>query len=314
MGALMFALPNMTRRELLFAVPVPPDFRQSRAGRHAIRMFRLVIVAVVAAAASALLLSPARLLNAAVAAMPIAILLAGGICFRWQNRALASAAVQFTRPREAEIAVAPEYLPWFAWLGAGPFVILAAAGTWLYLHWDLIPARFPVHFDALGHANRWAGRTTKGVYGPLFFGAEICAWFLAMALAGWFGARRSRSRSVMLGGMIAAECLLGLLFALVAVQSLFGIPLWVIALSPIAGLIPLIIVLTNQMSEPGEPMDPTPNECWKGDILYYNPNDAALFVEKRDGLGYTLNFANRGSWMLLLGLALVIASVPFVTA
>jgi uncharacterized membrane protein len=39
-----------------------------------------------------------------------------------------------------------------------------------------------------------------------------------------------------------------------------------------------------------------------------------LFVEKRDGLGYTLNFANRGSWMLLLGLALVIASVPFVTA
>jgi uncharacterized membrane protein len=118
----------------------------------------------------------------------------------------------------------------------------------------------------------------------------------------------------MLGGMIAAECLLGLLFALVAVQSLFGIPLWVIALSPIAGLIPLIIVLTNQMSEPGEPMDPTPNECWKGDILYYNPNDAALFVEKRDGLGYTLNFANRGSWMLLLGLALVIASVPFVTA
>ena len=172
----------------------------------------------------------------------------------------------------------------------------------------------PVHFDAAGQANRWAARTTKGVYGPLFFGAELCAWFLVMALAGWFGSRRSRSRSVMLGGMIAAEYLLGLVFALIAVQPLLGIPVWVIVLAPMAILIPLIIVLTNKMSEPWEAMDPTPNECWKGDILYYNPNDAALFVEKRAGLGYTLNFANRWSWVLLLSLALVIASAPFVIA
>ena len=314
MGALLFALPNMTRREILFAVPVPPDFRESRAGRRAIRMFRLVMVAVVVAAAGALLLSPDGLLNTTAAAMPIAILLAGGIAFRWQNRTLAAAAVQFTRPRDAEMTAEPENLPWFAWLGAGPFVILAAAATWLYLHWDRIPARFPVHFDARGQANRWAERTTKGVYGPLFFGAEICAWFLAMALAGWFGSRRSRSRSVMLGGMIAVEYLVGLLNALISVQSLFGIPVWAIALSPMVILVPLIIVMTNKMGEPWEPMDPTPNECWKGDIFYYNPNDAALFVEKRDGLGYTLNFANHGSWMLLLALALVIASAPFAIA
>jgi len=314
MGALLFELPNMTRRELLFAVPVPPGFRESRAGRHSIRMFRLVIVAVVAAAAGALLLFPTRLLNATAGAMPIAILLAAGIGFRWQNRALAAAAVQVTRPREAEITVAPEYLPWFAWLGAGPLVILAAAGTWLYLHWDRIPARFPVHFDAAGQANRWAERTIKGVYGPLFFGAELCGWVLILALAGWFGSRRSRSRSVMLGGMIAVEYLLGLVFGLISVQALLGIPVWAIALAPMAILIPLVIVLTNKMSEPWEPMDPTPNECWKGDVLYYNPNDAALFVEKRDVLGYTLNFANPRSWLLLLALALVIASAPFIMA
>jgi len=37
-------------------------------------------------------------------------------------------------------------------------------------------------------------------------------------------------------------------------------------------------------------------------------------IEKRDGLGYTFNFANRRSWVLLLGLTLVIASAPFVLA
>lgn len=313
-GVLVFATPNMSRRELLFAVPVPPDFRQSRAGQHAIRMFRLVIVVVVAAAAGALLLSPARLLGVTAAVAQIAIVLAGVISFRWQNHALASAAVQFARPREAEMSVAPDNLPWFAWLAGGPFVILSAAATWLYLHWDRIPARFPVHFGADGQPNRWAERTIKGVYGPLFFGAEICAWVVIMALAGWFGARRSHSRPVMLGGVIAIEYMLGVLFALIAVQPLAGIPIWVIMLSPMAILIPLIIVMTRKMSEPWEPMDPTPNECWKANVLYYNPNDAALFVEKRDGLGYTFNFANRWSWALLLSLALVVASVPFVLA
>lgn len=292
-GALLFAIPNMTRRELLFAVPVPPDFRESPAGRHAISMFRVAIAVIVLAGVCALLLSPAKLLNVTALAVPIAIVLAGGVSFYWQNRTLAPIAVQFTRPREADLTATPEELPRFAWLAAGPFIIFAAAAGWLYLNWDRIPPRFPMHWDAAGHPNRWVERTTKGVYGLLFFGAELWAWFLIMALAGWFGSRRSRSRSVMLGGMIAFGYFLGLLFALFAVQAPLGIPVWVIALAPTAMLIPLIIVLRNKMSESGAPIDPTPNECWKGSIFYYNRNDAALFVEKRDGFGYTLNFANR---------------------
>jgi uncharacterized membrane protein len=313
-GAVLFAIPSFTRREVLFAVPVPADFRESHAGRHAISMFRTAIAAAVVAGICVLLLSPAERLNATATVVPVAILLVGGISFYWQNRKLARAAVQFTRPREAELSSAPEELPRFAWLAAGPFVILAAAAGWLYVTWNGIPARFPVHFDASGQPNRWADRTTTGVYGPLLFGAELCAWLLIMTLAGWFGSRRSRSRPVMLGGTIAIGYLLGLLFALIAVQAPLSIPIWVIALSPMVILIPIIIVIANKMSELGEPMDPTPNECWKGGIFYYNPNDAALFVEKREGLGYTFNFANRWSWVLLLGLALVIASARFVLA
>jgi len=73
-------------------------------------------------------------------------------------------------------------------------------------------------------------------------------------------------------------------------------------------------IMTKKWSEPSEPMNPTPNECWKANIFYYNPNDSALFVEKREGLGYTFNFANRWSWGLLLGLALVAATAPFILA
>jgi uncharacterized membrane protein len=38
--------------------------------------------------------------------------------------------------------------------------------------------------------------------------------------------------------------------------------------------------------------DRTPDACWKLGLFYVNRNDPALFVEKRFGIGWTLNFAN----------------------
>jgi len=47
--------------------------------------------------------------------------------------------------------------------------------------------------------------------------------------------------------------------------------------------------------------------CWHG-VFYFNPDDPALFVPKRYGIGYTLNFGNRWSWIVLaLILALIAA-------
>ena len=45
-----------------------------------------------------------------------------------------------------------------------------------------------------------------------------------------------------------------------------------------------------------------PDDCWKYGVFYFNRDDPALFVPKRLGLnfGYTLNFANRWSWIILV--------------
>jgi len=310
-GALLCALPNMMRREILFAVPVPPGFRESAAARRAISSFRATMVAIVLIGLGALALTPQRYLEAAVLPAIFAPLLVGGVSYYLQHRRLAPAAIQFAPMREAELTLSAERLPRFVWLQAGPFAILAAATTWLYLHWDRIPARYATHFDFSGRPNGWTERTVKGVYGPLLFGAELCAWMLIMAVATWFGSRRSRFRPIMLGIAVGAQYLLAVTFSLIPLQATLGIPVWVIGLLPVAFLIPLIIVVTNKLSEPGA-ADPTPNECWKGAIFYYNPGDAALFVEKRAGWGYTFNFANPWSWVLLLGLVLVLASGPLI--
>jgi uncharacterized membrane protein len=42
-----------------------------------------------------------------------------------------------------------------------------------------------------------------------------------------------------------------------------------------------------------------PDDGWNG-IFYSNPDDPALFVPKRYGVGYTLNFGNRWSWVVLV--------------
>jgi uncharacterized membrane protein len=45
--------------------------------------------------------------------------------------------------------------------------------------------------------------------------------------------------------------------------------------------------------------DGTPDANWKLGVLYFNPDDAAIFVEKRFGVGYTMNFARPMAWVIL---------------
>jgi uncharacterized membrane protein len=59
--------------------------------------------------------------------------------------------------------------------------------------------------------------------------------------------------------------------------------------------------------------DATPDDCWKGGLIYYNPADTALMVERRDGVGYTINLGNRLSWWVL-GLMLLLVIGPLMLA
>jgi uncharacterized membrane protein len=44
---------------------------------------------------------------------------------------------------------------------------------------------------------------------------------------------------------------------------------------------------------------------WKAGIFYYNPEDPALFVSKRIGIGWTVNFAHPISWIIILAILLI---------
>jgi uncharacterized membrane protein len=55
--------------------------------------------------------------------------------------------------------------------------------------------------------------------------------------------------------------------------------------------------------------DRTPDSAWKLGQFYYNPDDPAVVVEKRFGIGYTLNFGNRKSWLIMLAMLAPVALI-----
>jgi uncharacterized membrane protein len=74
----------------------------------------------------------------------------------------------------------------------------------------------------------------------------------------------------------------------------------VLLLAAVSLLIPLVVRTKRQ----------TPDSAWRG-ILYYNPDDRALFVPKRYGIGYTLNFANPWCWPVL-AMILALVALPII--
>jgi uncharacterized membrane protein len=305
---LLLAMPGLTPRGLLFGVPVPEGFRSTETALQALRSYRLWVSIPGVTGILANLLYPSPGLQTASFVSILAFGISGYVR---QNAKLKPFAIQPAMTREAALGP-PERLPWFTWLGVLPLLFLAGAGMYLRAHWDQIPPRYPIHFDITGTPNRWANKSVAGVYGMLIFGAEFGVFFFAMMFAAWYGTRRSDPmRRPMLLVLLAGEMVITLTVGLLPLKSAggLGIPLWAMLLPTLL----LVAALGNaaRVSSHGRgPVDPTPNECWKGGMFYSNPNDAALFVQRRDSLGFTVNFGNRWSWVLVGFLLLQMLSVP----
>jgi uncharacterized membrane protein len=81
--------------------------------------------------------------------------------------------------------------------------------------------------------------------------------------------------------------------------------IWII-LVPIFLLVFLSLLMPLLALEKQKP----PDKGWRG-IFYTNPDDPALFVPKRYGIGYTLNFANPWAWAVVV-LIFAMVAVPLI--
>lgn len=308
-AVLLLALPRLSPRGLLFGVPVPEGFRSTDAARAALRAYRTWVGIPSALGVMTNLIYPSPGVETAFFLSVAGFGMAG---FVKQNGKLKPFAIQPSMARQAGLGT-PEGLPWFTWLGALPLLFLGSVALYLHSHWDQIPMRYPVHFNINGTPDRWANKTMAGLYGFLIFGADFAVFFLAMMVAAWYGTRRSDSmRKPMMLVLLAGEIVVSLMVGLIPLQTAAGfrVPIPVTLVAPLLLLSPALAHAYRESNKRRYPVDPTPNECWKGGMIYYNPNDAVLFVQRRDSLGFTLNFGNRWSWVLSGFLLLLLLSGP----
>jgi uncharacterized membrane protein len=85
--------------------------------------------------------------------------------------------------------------------------------------------------------------------------------------------------------------------------------MWMIPAALVLAILPFTWQLACVVRARDSGRDGTPDACWKFGLLYYNPDDSALMVEKRFGIGYTVNFGNRTLWWICGVAALVILLV-----
>jgi len=195
--------------------------------------------------------------------------------------------------------------PRWALLALVPFAVLAACAVYLQLHWNDIPPRFPVHWGSNG-PNGWEGRTFLGVYSVLIFGAGMAAVLIAVGLVTYRGSRGAVPGAILLKIFIAVACGLAVAFSGTSLRAV-GTPAQLLGVAVVVCIPGLIIFIVATAARAVAQPDAPPEDGWKSEALgiYYNPRDPALFVPKPAGgfsAGYTFNFANRLSWVILVGL------------
>jgi hypothetical protein len=310
-------LPGLTRPDLFFAVTVPTGFGRSAAGRALVGRYRWWGWA----GTTMLALGVVGLGDGAAAFVAAT---GGGVAvwagaFLAGRRAARPHGVAPAPVRTATLAVRTEAVPGGTLALILPLVILAARAGECFLRWDEIPSRIATHWGWNG-ADRWVEKTPQAVYGLFVAMGLLCAVLLFLAWAMVHRARRiaplgepagaeHRFRDVGVAGLMA----LGWVFALtlppienMALAVPFGPGLigvvaaaWMVALvwagqggTRLPGYAPL----TDGAAPVG---DRTADGSWKLGLFYVNRGDPALIVEKRFGLGWTLNFGHPLSWLVV---------------
>ena len=308
-AAINLAMPSMTRPDIFFSVLVNPGFRATPEANSITSGYRWRVIAATLCAFAVVIAARGN----QVAGCAAMLLLIGGsmtalIQARRQARAFA------TKPpsvREAALSKPPSILP-IALIVAIPLLVLSGALCWANLNLTSMPEPLPVHWGISGEPNGWMSRTRFNV--NAFFASMIwtCALLGASAAAIKLGARRIR----VAGKSNTAERIFfaGTILVLIAFEYLsagiallpFGFP----ALPIVIGFLTIgsggtasLIIMGQGGSRVAEDAaqgpigDRTDDANWKWGIFYVNPDDSALIVEKRFGIGYTLNFGHRGSWI-----------------
>jgi uncharacterized membrane protein len=323
-----WSAPYLMRRDLLFGVTVPPEFRDTPAARSMVRLYQMrVLLCGLAVVMLGLLMPNNEHLGPRWVIPPLLFFVGSSIAFAQSHRASRAHTVPASGVREVELLpparASAEYPPM---LLAGP-AILAAGFASAFLIPDPT-GQIPLFAGGGAIIARWNAIDAL-VDKPFSFALGACIGSFVALVAFRFGTRRSPSgmtnyRRVMLRNIILFNAAFAAFAVWVVNMGAFGrmvdrIELRVGMAAIFAGLaahLAYVLMLRRKenmalVSVVGHSLgDRTPDASWLWGMFYHNPDDPALFVEARTGPGYTVNFGHLRAWLMVAGFLFLLV-LPF---
>jgi uncharacterized membrane protein len=200
-------------------------------------------------------------------------------------------------------------------------IIVAVCVICAALSWDSIPSTLVTHYGADGVADGFSEKSFRSVFGLNF----IQLGMLVIFIFANFSIRMSKqgldpnNPELSMGKQvrfrkITSWFLWGLSLVIVAFMGIIqGSTLYEWSSKPViaaaialpvlllGSTIGLSIYLSRQKLDQQYDGTTQNDHFWKMGVFYVNANDPALFVAKRTGIGWTLNFGHRISWIIAVG-------------
>jgi len=343
---LLAITPYVTRRTESFGVSIPEgeygneEFRKMRQGFAALA----ALAGVLSAAAMTFLLLKFRESVAPILIVMSLELIVLFLIYYYYHRKMAEykrraswkdqVSTQINVPL-TDIKRASKKMASPAWFALYAVVIGTSLAVTLYLYPSL-PDMIPKHFDLAGNVDRYA---QKSMSAAMFMtGMQV---FLAVVF--WFvyvitlrarrmidvekptesAEREMVFRAAMSRFAVFAGLLMVAVFSLMNFAVLGLFPVAVMSFATIGAsllIIAWVVVIAFRYGQGGSRIDPgrekgtmmnirDDDSYWKLGVIYFNREDPSLFVEKRFGVGFTVNLARPLVWGITIALLAVCAAV-----
>ncbi len=217
-----------------------------------------------------------------------------------------------------------EMLPWSFF--AVPLVISGFLIIYTILHYDQMPANIAVHWGPSGEADAWKSKTyLTAISLPLvMLMMQFMMWGITDSIkrsAIKIAVNRKeesledqlKTRKFMSWQILSVSYAITVLLTVLQLSNIYPsmtvgyklLPLFVLFLAVVVGSLLIYVVkkrkyrVRYEKNIDSQVMDVDEDRYWKGGLIYMNRQDPSVFVEKRFGVGWTMNLANPRGYIVI---------------
>ncbi|MGX9132890.1 DUF1648 domain-containing protein [Rummeliibacillus sp. JY-2-4R] len=208
-----------------------------------------------------------------------------------------------------------------------------------YSQYPLLPEQIPTHWGANGEPNAFTEKNPftaislplmmlvlQIMFAAMSQGTKISGIKISVINTKESTRKQIEKRKYTSWFMFLTALLITMLFSLLQLTTIHhnvigqGIMLTIFIIFMVVILVGSIIFSikvsslekkNKYLNYPNGVMDVDEDRYWKGGLLYFNKDDSSLFVEKRFGIGWTINFARPMSYLLVFVPLIIILFIAF---